>query len=88
MQQLTAYRRRSITDRRGNTIHEWYSSRPKDDHLADCYNMAVCKERLGDLEGALASAREAHMIYSKLGAWHTEDVQDAATMMQRLEGRV
>ena len=54
MQQLTAYRRRSITDRRGNTIHEWYSSRPKDDHLADCYNMAVC---IASITGLIGSAQ-------------------------------
>jgi tetratricopeptide (TPR) repeat protein len=48
-----------------------------------CIIVARCKERMGDLEGALASAREAHRIYSKLGV--AGQVQAAAAMVQRLQ---
>jgi hypothetical protein len=57
-----------------------------------CNTMAKCKEGLlgdlGDLEGALASAREVHRIFSKLGTSHAGQAHNAAAMVQRLGGRV
>jgi tetratricopeptide (TPR) repeat protein len=50
----------------------------------NCMLMADCKERMSDREGALASAREAHRVHSKLGSSHAAKAQAAAAMVQRL----
>jgi hypothetical protein len=48
-------------------------------------NMIKCKERLGDLEGALASARESHRIYSKLGESYADEALETSAIVQRLD---
>jgi hypothetical protein len=47
-------------------------------------NMIECKEQLGDLEGAFASARESHRIYSKLGASYADEALETSATVQRL----
>jgi tetratricopeptide (TPR) repeat protein len=53
-----------------------------------CRNIAVCKEKMGDQEGALASAREVHRVCSMLSASHAGQAQQAAAMVQRWGGSV
>ena len=50
-----------------------------------CNNIAACKEELGDLEGALASAMEASRILSKCtAAGFVEQAACAASKIRRL----
>jgi tetratricopeptide (TPR) repeat protein len=48
-------------------------------------SMSDCKAEIGDHEGALESAREAHRIYGKLGI-SSDDSRRAAELVQKLEG--
>ena len=53
-----------------------------------CDLCAVCKEKVGDKEGALVFAREAHQIFSKLGPLHAVMASRNAEMVRKLSGDV
>jgi len=49
------------------------------------YTMALCKDDLGDVEGAVVCLREAQSIYRKRGISHGT-TEDAASLLASLEG--
>jgi tetratricopeptide (TPR) repeat protein len=52
-------------------------------------NIAVCKEKLEDQEGALKSVQEARRIYSKLNtSTDSEAAQEACDVMERIKGKM
>jgi hypothetical protein len=47
-------------------------------------HIGLCTEEMGDREGALAPAREAHRVYTKLGASHAIQERQSAELIHRL----